>query len=236
MLEVRDRRFRASWHDTREHEWDDNGGAGSTHASVAHQVGNPQQVYVQSVDVKEFYNQANDMQPSRVSPLPGLRNTQPAVLKPDYMWAYRWPDAGPYKGMTAKPFSWERASMDGFNEVTSGQRERVAALTSSLRELNEAIASMRRDTSDDESLLHISLLQNSAADITGLMRSVDTLQDTELDMLLDDVAFELEQLQERVEVLAIAIPGTAAVKTGLWILGGVALAGAAFLIWRNRSG
>ena len=127
--------------------------------------------------------------------------------------------------------------MDGFNEVTSGQRERVAELTSRLRAVSEAIATMRRDTSNDEALLQISLLQNSVSDVVELMGSADTIEDIELDMLLDDVAFELDQLQERVERLGGSMPsggGGTGGTSGLWIIGGAIVAVGAFLFWQSR--
>ena len=232
---------RTPYHDPRYPRGDDNGGAGSTRTSVVLPVGNPQQVVVQPVDVREFYNSANDLQPSRVSPLPGLRNTQPAVLKPDPMWAHRWPDVGPYRGMTPQPFSWERASMDGFGEVTSSQRERLGRVTAELRRLATVIGNLRTFAPTDAMATQVGRLQAHADRIDEIFVSAGTQQDEMFDMALDDAESEIAQLGERVDSLsessgAGSSGSGSGMSTTTMLIGGAAVAGLAFLIWRsNRS-
>lgn len=197
----------------------------STRTSVVRPVSNPQQVAVTEVDAPEFYNQGNDGQPSLVDPRWGLMHTQPAILRPDPMWAHRWPDVGPYRGMTPKPFSWDSAQIDGFG-VTQGQRDRAQAILGRIGDLSEAIAQARAAASSEAALGRLSLIEGQLDRAHAMLLEGDDLQDEAADMMLDDVDFELDQVEERLEAYGVA-PGRSS-EGGMgvwpWVLGGAALA------------
>jgi hypothetical protein len=218
MLELR-----MAYHDPR----DDS----STRSSVVKPVGNPQQVVVQSVDVKEFYNQSSDFQPSRVTPIPGLKNTMPAILKPDPMWAHRWPDMGPYKGMTPQPFAWEKHQMDGLEAITTGQRDRYRAAVERLNELERSLASMRRSAGDEAAIGRVAMLQSQAARIRTILEEASGMEDEFLDMAVDDATSELDQLEERIGRAGGSAPTD--YTTVAWVAGAVAV-GIGLWWWSNR--
>lgn len=231
---------RMAYHDPRSPHGDDTGGAGSVRSSVVRPVGtNPQQVVVQPVDVREFYNQANDMQPSRVDPRYGLLNTQPAILRPDPMWAHRWPDMGPYRGMTAQPFAWESKQMDGLGEVTQEQRTRYQALRDRVRSLTRIIGELRAAAPDTDTLGRIGLIEGQLDRARSTLEMSGEAQDDELEMAMDDVGFELDQVEERLQALdsANGIVVEHEFPTGELLLGTALAAGLVFLVlrWSDRA-
>ena len=208
----------------------------STRTSVVRPVGNPQQVYVQSVDAKEFYNQANDMQPSRVSPLPGLLHTRPAVLRPDPIWAHRWPDIGPYRGMTAAPFAWEKAQMDGLGAVTQAQRDRYLQLMGRSQQLSAALVELRSAAATADMVGRLSMIEGQLEGAHSTLTQANQMDEVELDMAMDEVELELGQVEERIDALgsAGATREAQGMKTGM-VVAGALVVGALFWLGTRRS-
>lgn len=191
--------LRTPYHDPREPRGDRTGGWGSTRTSVVRPVGNPQQVAVTEVNKPEFYNQANDMQPSRVDPRYGLLHTEPAILKPDRMWAFRWPNVGPYRGMTPQPFAWEKRQMDGLGEVTQEQRDQYRRLMDRANELEQAIREFRAMATTTAQIGELALIEGQFDSAKQTLTMADEMEDQELAMAMTEVDIELEQVAERLQ-------------------------------------
>lgn len=231
--------LRTPTHDPRDVYGDRTGGWGSTRTSVVRPAGNPQQVAVTEVNRPEFYNQANDHQPSRVDPRYGLLHTQPAILRPDAMWSHRWPDEGPYRGMTPQPFAWEKGQMNGIAEVTQAQRDRYRALSERARTVDAVLREFRRAATTDAQVGQLALIGGQLERVQTDLILADDLTDEELSMALEEMDFELDQLEERLQAYEAAQGGASSASagglgTGALIAGGAVLLGALWWISRER--
>lgn len=201
----------------------------STQTSVVRPPSNPQQAAVTIVDAPAFYNQ------NMVTPLPGLRNTRPAILRPDRMYDHRWPNVGPYRGMTPQPFSWERAQMNGLGDVTQEQRNQHAALIVRASDLANQLGGLRQAARTEAQVGQIALIEGNLEQANALLREASNLPDVEFAMALDDAAFELDQVQERINALGSGSSSSTSSgsKTWVWIGGGLLAAGA-FAYWMKK--
>ncbi len=178
----------------------------STQASVARRVGNPQQVVVTEVNRPEFYNQANDSQPSRVDPRYGILHTEPAILRPDPMWAHRWPDTGPYRGATAAPFAWEQRQMDGFGEITTAQRDRYGALLERGAGLTRTIRELQDAAGDPDRFTTLSLIEGDLERALSDLIAADEEEGQTLTSVMDDITLALQHVQEQLQTLDADTP------------------------------
>lgn len=206
----------------------------STRASVVRPPGNPQQVVVTEVNAPEFYNQGNDMQPSRVDPRYGLLNTQPAILRPDPMWAHRWPDMGPNRGMTPQPFAWEQKQMDGLGAVTQAQRDRYQELYERAQRLSGVIAGLRRVATTSEEVDHIAMIDGQLDRAQTILVEADEMEDLEVSMAMDDAQLELVQVEERLAAYDARVEEGEGASTVALLLGGAAVL--AVLYFATRGG
>jgi hypothetical protein len=205
----------------------------STQASVVRRVGNPQQVAVTEVNRAEFYNQANDSQPSRVDPRYGILHTEPAILRPDPMWAHRWPDTGPYRGATAAPFAWEQRQMDGFGEITTAQRDRYGALLERGARLTRTIRELQDAAGDPDRFTSLSSLEGQLERALADLIAADEEEGRTLSAAMDDVTLELDQVEA---VLQVMDAGTPIVDDASfsWTTVGVGVGVVAALWWLMR--
>ena len=203
----------------------------STRTSVVKPVGNPQQVYVQPTDSRAFYNQF------RVDPRWGLDHVAPAVLRPDPMWSHRWPDIGPYRGMTPEPFAWEKKQDDGLGSLTQSQRDRYQALNERIASLWNAFRETRNAATSTQSVGRIALIEGQLESAQRIMLESAESDGQALDMAMDDVDFELDQVEERLMAAREQDNGSEGSQLARTIGGGavllIAAAGiGAFLLWR----
>lgn len=207
--------------------WDPRYDATSMATSVVRPAGNPQQVVVTEVDSSAFYNQ------DRVDPRPALRNTTEPFLRPSPMYAHRWPDVGPYRGMTPQPFFWEQSQKDGLADITSGQRTRMQELVNRGDQLQRMLDEMRGATEDTQVYARLSIIQGQLDEARRAYSDALNLDDVELDMALDDMSFTLDQVVERLQALEGSRGDRAAWKGWVAPAIGVGLA-AGFLWWASK--